>query len=479
MDEQNNLQQIDVFRVLRLMWRQFRRYWYGVLILMVLFGCLLGGRAYRSYVPQYQASATYAVSSGVSGVTDVTSATSYYDTQARAQIVSAFPYLYASEAMQERLKAELDMNYIPGSVTAAAVGETSFYKITATGSDRELTLELLQAVEHNYPEVASFVVGDTVIEVVEEARVTTEPINSLSVRNSVLRGGMLGLCLGLLILFFLAFNRKTVETEEDLKGQVHLSCLGTIPQVELKKRRKSSGNLVSLLNPNVRDTLEPSVGNLYVRLMRQANKIDPQGKVMVVTSTYAGEGKTTVSINLAISMAKSGKTVILVDADLRNQNVKSRFGIQEKTRGLLELLEGEDVDLSRYLVQIGDMPLYLLAGDQQRTSPMEQLESLQMAQTLEQLRTLADAVILDAPPAGLLADAAVLSARADYALYVVRCDGPDTDQVTDSIHELQKQNVKLLGYVLNGYNSTGIAGYGGYGKYGKYGSYGSYHYGKR
>lgn len=468
MSEQVSPAKIDVFRTLRLLGRQFRRRWYLVVLLVALGGGFFGMKALGSYVPQYQATATYAVSSGVSGVTDMTSSNSYYDTQARAQIVSAFPFLFTTEAMQERIKEELGITYIPGSVTASAVGETSFYKLTATGADREMTLNLLRAVEKNYPEVASFVVGDTAIEVIEEARVTTNPVNQLSVRNSVLRGGFLGAVLGALILFLVAASRKSVETPQDLRGQVKLSCLGTLPRIDLKKRRKSGGNRISILNPSVKDALEPSVGNLRVHLLRQAHKVNPQGKVMVVTSTYAGEGKTTVSINLAISLAKSGKRVILVDADLRNQNVKSRFGIVDETRGLLELVERKTGDLSRYLVQIENMPLYLLAGDQHRTSPMEQLESERMAQILEQLRTLADVVILDAPPAGLLADAAVLSAKADYALYVVRYDGPAVYQVTDSIQELQKQNVKLLGYVINGASRKTRSGYGSYGgHYGK------------
>lgn len=474
MDEQNKLAKIDLFRILRLMRRQLRRYWWSCLLLVVLFAGLLGYRAYRSYVPQYQAVATYAASSGVSGVTDVTTTTSYYDTQARAQIVSAFPYLYASEAMQERLKEELGVTSVSGTVTASAVGETSFYKLTAVGSDREMTLALLEAVEKNYPEVASFVVGDAVIEVIEEARVTSQPVNALSVRNSVYRGILLGICASIALLFLMALGHKTVETAQDLQGQVKLSCLGVIPRIDVKKRRRNSGNLVSLLNPNVREALEPSVGSVRVQLMRQAKKVNPQGKVLVVTSTYAGEGKTTVSINLAISLAKSGKSVILVDADLRNQNVKSRFGIETETLGLLELVESGDSNLAHYLVQIDDMPLYLLAGDQQRTSPMEQLESIRMAQALDQLRTLADVVILDAPPAGLLADAAVLCARADYALYVVRYDGPPVYQVADSIGELQKQKVNLLGYVINGAAQTGQSGYGRYGKYGSYGSYSRY-----
>lgn len=480
MDEQNkDVQKVDLYRILRLTLRQAKYLWWLVLILMALMGAVMGLRSARAYVPIYQATATYAASSGVTGMTDITSSTNYYDTQTREQIVSSFSYIMTSEAMQERVKSELDLPYVPGTVTASAVGDTSFFKITASGSDRELTLKLLEAVVKHYYETASFVIGNATIEEMETPRVTTNPVNALSVRNSVVKGCALGLLLGAGILVVLAINRKTVESEEDLKGRVKLACLGTLPHIVTKKRRKSTGNLISLLNPNVRSYLEASVGDLRIRLLRQINKVKPEGKLLMVTSTFAGEGKTTVSINLAISLAKSGKRVILVDADLRNQTVKTRFGITTPTKGLLDLVETGDTNLRDYLVQIEDMPLYLMAGDRQMVSPMQQLESEHMARVLEQLRGLVDVVILDAPPAGLLVDAALLGAKADFALYVVRYDGPAIHRVEDSMQELQKQKINLLGYVINASRSSGKSGQGNYGSYGGYGSYGKYgYYGK-
>lgn len=462
MNEHRQTQQIDIYRVLRLTLRQAKRLWFVVVILAVGAGALLGIRAYRAYSPIYQATATYAASSGVAGVTDIMTNTSYYDTQIREQIVSSFSYIMGSEAMTERVKEELNLPYIPGSVTASSVGDTSFYKLTASGSDPGQTLALLEAVVKHYQETASFVIGNAVLEEVETPRVGSQPINGFSVRNSVLKGILLGLALGVCVLVFAALNHKTVESSEDLRQEVKLSCLGSIPFVETKKRRNSASNLVSLLNPRAKGILEASVSDLRLKLMRRAKKQNPEGKVLMVTSTYASEGKTTVSINLAISLAKSGKRVLLVDADLRNQNVKNRFGIQEPTNGLLDLVESDSTsDLSDYLVQIANLPLYLLAGDRKELSPLAQLESERMGEILDQLRKLTDVVILDAPPAGLLVDASILGKYADYGLYVVRYDGASVHQVADSIQELQRQNVELLGYVING-TKTGNSRYGSY-----------------
>lgn len=461
MNEQHQ-QKIDIYRILRLMLRQAKRRWFLVLILIAAMGALMGFRAYRSYSPVYQATATYAASSGMSGVTDILTNTSYYDTQLRAQIVSSFPHIMSSEAMMERVKEELGLSYIPGSVTATSVGETSFYKLTATGSDPETVLALLEAVVKHYPEVASFLIGNAILEEIEQPRADTAPVNQFSVRNSVYKGMMYGFVLGVGLLFLMALNHKTVETPEDLRQEIKISCLGSIPYVETKKRRNSGNNLVSMLNPNVGRKLEDSVSDLRIKALRRAQKLHPHGNVMLITSTFAGEGKTTTSINLAISFARSGKRVVLVDADLRNQTVKNRFGIQDATRGLLELVESQDQNLSSYLVQISDLPLYLLAGDRKIQSPLAQLESDRMREVLGQLRNLADIVILDAPPAGLLVDASILGTQADCCLYVVRYDGPSIHQVTENIQELQRQNVNVLGFVLNGTKQESSSSYESY-----------------
>lgn len=476
MAETTQTEKIDLYRILRLLLRQFRYRWWIVLVLAVLLGGFRWFQAYRSYSPVYEATATYTVSSGVQGVTDLVSTTSYYDSQAREQIVESFSYILASEAMQERIKNELKLDYIPGSVTAESVGDTSFFKLTATSGDPEMALRILEAVVNHYPEVASFVVGNTIMETIEEPRASQTPINSNSTLRTTVIGAGVGALLGLAILLALALTQKTVERKEDLHPYISLSCLGTVPKVTLKKRSTAQGKAISLLNPNVPSSLEASITELRVHVQRKAAQQNAEGKVLLVTSTLSGEGKTVVSTNLAISLAKSGKRVVLVDADLRNQMIRQRMGLTAEVpaKGLLELLQDRELPVETVLQRVDNLRLWLLAGDSQMTSPMQLLASKRMHQIIAQLRLSADVVILDSPPAGLLGDTAVLSKWADFVLYVVRSGGTRPDQIADTIGELEQQGCNLLGYVLNGVSASGSGSYGTYGKYGKYGKYGSY-----
>ena len=293
--------------------------------------------------------------------------------------------------------------------------------------------------------------------------------------------GFVTFAVGLALTLLMAIGRKTVRTADDLKRSTSVPCMGTIPAIQVKRRRKAAGSGVSILNPHLGDTLSVPIGALQVRLLR-SQPAGGTGRIILITSTMPGEGKTTVSFNLAASLAQSGKRVILVDADLRHQVVKARFGITTPSAGLLELSRAAKPDIARVLIPVpGVANLSLLAGDTRMTSPMGILDSPKMRSLLERTRTLADYVIIDAPPAGLLADAAVLCRSADQVLYVVRYDSFARNQVADAMHSVSGRGAELTGYVINGRPTRRGRGYGyGYDRYG-YGKYGygtKYGYGK-
>lgn len=386
-------------------------------------------------------------------------------------MVSSFPYIIRSEAMQERIRLALNANWINGSVQAAAVEGTNLFTLSVTSSDPQDAYDILNAVIENYPQVASFVIGDTMLSMIEQPVVPSTPVNTFQGTQTALKGGILGLVLGLAVTMLMALARKTVQTEDDLKHFTSVQYLGALPYIHVKRRRNATGNGISVLNERLGDTLSAPVNALQVRLLRT----EPDGgdaRVILVTSTVPGEGKTTVSFNLAASLAKSGKRVILVDADLRHQVLKSRFGIHTPSAGLLELSRAAKPDVARVLIPVGDTTLNLLAGDNRLASPMAVLDSSKMRNILRQTRSLADFVIVDAPPAGILADAAVLCRSADQVLYVVQYDGVSQGQIADSMYSLSAKGAELAGYVINGRpirrHSYGKYGYGQYG-YGRYG----------
>ena len=469
-------QKIDLEQIGRNFFYFLKKTWWLVTLLGILAGGLRYYKAWSSFVPRYTATASFSVKSGYVGTTDLVDTTQYYNNQAAEQVVSSFPYILRSEAMQERICLELNTSRINGMVTASSIGETNIFTLTVTSNNPQDAYDILNAVIKNYPQVASFVIGGTQLSMIEEPQVPVAPTNVFRGERSAMKGAAMGVLLGLGLTLLMAFSRKTIQTSDDLKRMTAVPCMGTIPAIQLKRRRKAAGSGISILNPRLGDRLAVPIGALQVRLLR-AQPTGKTARMVLVTSTIPGEGKTTVSFNLAVSLAQSGKRVILVDADLRHQVVKARAGITAPSAGLLELSRAARPDVSRVLLPVpGVQNLQLLAGNTRMASPMGVLDTPKMRSLLEQTRALADYVIVDAPPAGILADAAVLCHSADQVLYVVRYGFACRNQVVDAMHSVTGRGAELAGFVINGRPTRGRSSYGyGYGRYG----YGKYGYGSK
>ena len=314
-------QKIDLEQIGRNFFYFLKKTWWLVTLLGILAGGLRYYKAWSSFVPRYTATASFSVKSGYVGTTDLVDTTQYYNNQAAEQVVSSFPYILRSEAMQERICLELNTSRINGMVTASSIGETNIFTLTVTSNNPQDAYDILNAVIKNYPQVASFVIGGTQLSMIEEPQVPVAPTNVFRGERSAMKGAAMGVLLGLGLTLLMAFSRKTIQTSDDLKRMTAVPCMGTIPAIQLKRRRKAAGSGISILNPRLGDRLAVPIGALQVRLLR-AQPTGKTARMVLVTSTIPGEGKTTVSFNLAVSLAQSGNRVILVDADLRHHVVK-------------------------------------------------------------------------------------------------------------------------------------------------------------
>lgn len=188
-----------------------------------------------------------------------------------------------------------------------------------------------------------------------------------------------------------------------------------------------------------------------------------------------------VSVNTALALAANGSRVVLLDCDLRRPTVRLQFGIQKEGPGVSEVLKGE-CSLNEALCEVDGTSLLILAGSSPAEDAAELIGSSQMEQLLQVLREGVDYIILDSPPAGLIADAASVSEYADLVLYVVRQNYCAARTVLQSIRHLSQSGGVFAGYVLNDVQSGiteavsryGYNGYNGhyYGKYGAYYGYG-------
>lgn len=456
----------------------FRRFWWIYLVITALCA-LITLIPHGGYVPQYQADATFTVSilTETAGTSDVGGKDSFYDNDAAEQLSTLFPYIVQSDLLRGYIGEYLGTDDFSGEISASSVAGTNLFTLTVTDSDPENAKRVLEATIHSYPYVAQYILGATKLEMIDEPSVADVPINPISHKRTAMRGALKGVIISAALLLLYALTRRTIRRPDDIKTILNRECLTAIPLVQLKKRKNTNtvASLISIENPHIGTPFLESIRSLRIRVVNDMREHDDH--ILLLTSTLPSEGKTTLSSNLADTLARSGNRVILVDGDLRRQCIKQSLGITEESPSPADVLSRK-IPLGKALCPSSHPNLKLLAGDGPVKNYRDTIHSDEFIAFLRELRKYADYVIIDTPPCDALSDAVSLARAADCALYIIRQDYAKYPHILNGLRELEISGIRLCGTVLNGTRSglTGYAhgygyGYGGYhaNRYGRYG----------
>ena len=190
-------------------------------------------------------------------------------------------------------------------------------------------------------------------------------------------------------------------------------------------------------------------------------------KTIAITSTRDGEGKSTVAMNIATSLANIGKKVVLVDADTRNSVFIGRMHITAKVKGLTDYLSG-NAAFEQVLINTSMPNLHMVLSGPVPPNPTALLQNELFNQLLVNCREVYDYVIVDTPPLGLVTDASIIAHQCDGSILVVETDKIKRSAVRKIHNQLVHTGAEFLGVVLNKVNMK-KGSYGGYGNYGEYG----------
>ena len=454
---------INIYELLRGIGKSAVRMLIPGILLVALLSGLLCLRTWRGYVPMYQASASFTVHMK----NPFYGTQQYYNNSVAEQMAKTFPQILTSGLLSDRVKETLGIPAMP-SVSASALGNTNIFTLTVTSRDPQEAYDVLECVIAEYPSVAEFVIGSSEVTLLSQSGVPTTPYNAPKYMQALTTGVTMGVVLWIAMSLFYWLTHKTVANEEELNQLINLPCLGYLPNVRGIER----DSCPLLVNVNDKFGFNESVRLLRVRVEKAMTEL--QCKVLLITSTIPNEGKTTMSVNLAIALAQKGRRVLLVDCDLRNPSVGGTLDM-ENGLGLSEFLKGE-CSAKEIIHPWKDENFYVVQAGKRVGNPGKLLAQRNAKLFIEKMREAFDYVILDTPPCAMMADAIDVGEFADAALLAVRFDFAARQQIQEAVQTLSDNDKPILGTVFNMANpKKGKGAFGGYyGHYGAYGAYGSY-----
>lgn len=278
---------------------------------------------------------------------------------------------------------------------------------------------------------------------------------------------MLGLILGVVVILARRRLFKGIEDPEAIERMFQLPICGMVPLSEQHvqtggRQVTGKGWLYSVLaHANPADPCVESLRSL--RTSMQFTMLDARNRIVMLTGPVPGVGKSFLTVNLAVLLANSGKTVLMIDADMRKGALERYVG-GAADGGLAELLAGS-VSVEEAIRQTRFDGLDFISCGRRPSNPAELLMSSRFANCLHELETLYDVILIDTPPVLAVTDASLVGEHAGASFLVLRSGMHRPIEIADAIKRLKVAGVDLKGGIFNGMSSTGRYGYGAVHRY--------------
>lgn len=454
------------------------RNWAFILVLSVICGMVSYVYTDSGYVPWYRTETTLVLT------TRDSASTVYSNLDSTATLATVFTEILNSSVMKNKILEELGADAFSGTIRATAIEQTNLLTVQVAARDPRTAFRVIQILLEKHEMLTYSVMGDIVLEVLEPPQVPHRPYNATNAVTAFRNTTVLVAVALFAVMLVVSYFKDVVRSKDEAEQKLDCWCLGEIyhEYKKLSLTDRIKGRKQSILITN------PQTGFQYVstmsKLRRRVEQHMPKGKLLMVTSVMENEGKSTVSSNLALAMAKKYDKVLLIDLDLHKPACRKIMDHDVPVHWCQEVLEG-DVPLTEAVCvdKLSRMDM-LFAKHCTPQEASELMTADKLSRLMNQAREAYDFVVIDLPPMAIVPDPEAVMEHVDGSLLVIRQNGVRAPDLNRAIRDLQRGKAKMLGCVLNnvygsalfsgeGY-AVGYGRYGGYGKYGRYGKYGKY-----
>lgn len=439
-------------------WRSARRHW-TVIAASMLVGLLLGLAWTLTQTKMYAADASGVVSTGVNENLGLALSA---DNLAKSK-ATQYKSIAESRTVAERALQLAGLDSSPATalshVTTSVPLDTAQIKVSVSWSDPDAAKRLADSwiaalgsevdrVENQEVDGAGANTNSarSVIKILAFSPATSPSSpSSPNIPIAAAIGLLIGMTLSLLYAFVRGFFDRRIRSAAAIEDEFKIPVVGTIPVSDAIGENRTIGNASTRSAAATNFHVNEAFKGLRTNLKFMSPDSPP--RIITVTSSLSGEGKSTVADNLAIALAAAGERVVLVDGDLRRPTVAKTFNLVENV-GLTDVIAG-DAYVEDVIQESTDHPnLRILGAGPIPPNPSEILSSEKMHDTMQALAK-EHFVIIDSPPLLPVTDAAVLAARFDGALLVVGAARTTKDEFAKAVETLERVSGRVLGTVLN------------------------------
>ena len=373
-----------------------------------------------------------------------------------------YQYLLKSDEMVSKIQNKLKENNPESSYSAASIenslgietieeGINGFFEVSVTSTDKAYCERALDVVLDEFPEFVSDFDSTISIKVI---KTPTTPVitNSDGATTNALYGFIVGALIVAFIIFVITISTNTVTSLENLRREVNVKVLGSVPLLEKqvglfgKKSKTPQGSLLITDSSKVSFAFVESFKSIRTKI--ENVKAEKGYKAFVVTSTYEDEGKTTVAVNIACSLAQKGKSVLLIDSDLRKPAILHAVGVKSDTNyGLIPIIKGTStyVDSIKFIKSLG---IFVLPTGGISLKSTEVLDTEKVRNVIEQARREFDYIIIDSPPSNVVTDSIVIAPLADGIIYNIRRDYAKVADINRTLEEIRSADIEVIGAIF-------------------------------
>ena len=461
---------LDYYSILKDLWRNL---W--VVLLSLIIGAMGIYIVERSvYEAEYTATATVVVSAKGSS----TNTSAMYNVS--SEMATVFSKVFSEPAMRKAAAEHLGHEKFDGRVAASVLTDTNFINISVVSDSPRKSYELLNAILQVYPNISEEVFKNSVITILKHPSMPSSP-SSVGLQHSSIKILLVIAFISIFAIVALSVFRDTVKNEREFNDKINGKLLGCITH-EIKANsikdlfsKKKKGLLIGG-DAFISTKFIESFNRIVAKIEHQKKK--DGSKVFAVTSFAENEGKSTVSSNLALSLARKGNRVLLMDMDGKKPALYKLFGCSYIENSELGSLFNGDISRRNYkLRRYKKTNLYLAINTRAYANSYKWIESGVAKSTIKALKGMVDYIIVDTAPISVDSSVSEIIKMADKSILVVKTDTVETVTINDAILTIKEVGDNFAGCILNQTHPdmpiTSLTGAGDdtmyYGKYhGKY-----------